>query len=244
MKINGKWYFNETIPEFENGDSIEYDIAFTSNGKSYMCINCYNTPGPVDGVTMYYYVKKAGILDTEGDVTYDLGWADDAYRTIDFGAAYQEVSDEFYTWLTANAVQLSKPIPMTHPKGIKLLTKGHKLSKDIEVVPTFSTAPETVKITLHSSDSSTGTVYYTAVENGQYTHKGMHVDDTEDVIIYPIKNTILLCKGDGNDFQADGGEMPIIVSFSGYYNEDTDDLFETLYAYQATADGSLTLYVG
>ena len=228
MKINGKWYFNEVVSDTNE----KAYVSFVSNGKDYIGLAFSIT---AKDVARYYY------QDTKYDMAWDSGvWINEAYRTIDFGAAYQEVSDEFYSWLTANAVQLSKPIPMTHPKGIKLLTKGHKLSKDLEVVPTFM---ETVKVTLFSSDSSTGTVYYTVVENGQYTLKSVSVNDTE-TIIHPIKNSIILFNGDGFDFQADSEGLTKIVSFNGYYNENTDDAFDTLYAFQATANGSLTLYVG
>lgn len=103
--VSGVWTFNDTLPLFENGDSIEYDIAFTSNGKSYMCINCYNTPGPVGDVTMNYYVEKTGFVGPDFDNAYDSGWANDDYRLVDFGSIPQFVSEEFYTWLTANATQ-------------------------------------------------------------------------------------------------------------------------------------------
>ena len=103
--VSGVWTFNDTLPLFENGDSIEYDIAFTSNGKSYTFIECYNTPGPVGDVTMNYYVEKTGIVGPDSDNAYDSGWANDDYRLVDFGSIPQFVSEEFYTWLTANATQ-------------------------------------------------------------------------------------------------------------------------------------------
>ena len=103
--VSGVWTFNDTLPLFENGDSIGYDIAFTSNGKSYTFIECYNTPGPVGDVTMNYYVEKTGNVGSDYDNAYDSGWANDDYRLVDFGSIPQFVSEEFYTWLTANATQ-------------------------------------------------------------------------------------------------------------------------------------------
>lgn len=103
--VSGVWTFNDTLPLFENGDSIGYDIAFTSNGKSYTFIECYNTPGPGGGVSMNYFVEKTGIIGPDSDNAYDSGWANDDYRLVDFGSIPQFVSEEFYTWLTANATQ-------------------------------------------------------------------------------------------------------------------------------------------
>ena len=155
MKINGKWYFNEVLNIAEN-ELYSPNVNFISGGDAWYMMevsNIINTP------SVLYYSNNA-----PSNGAYNTGtWYDEIYRTIDFGAAYQEVSDEFYTWLTANAVQLSKPIPMTHPKGIKLLTKGHKLSKDLEVVPTFDVA-ETVDITFEDTDGTS--VHVTIVENG------------------------------------------------------------------------------
>lgn len=103
--VSGVWTFNDTLPLFENGDSIGYDIAFTSNGKSYTFIECYNTPGPVGDVTINYYVEKTGIVGSDCDNAYESGWVNDDYRLVDFGSIPQFVSEEFYTWLTANATQ-------------------------------------------------------------------------------------------------------------------------------------------
>ena len=103
--LSGVWTFNETLPLFENGDGVEYDIAFTSNGKSYTCINFYNTPGTVVDVTMNYLVEKTGSVGLVFDNAYDSGWFNDDYRLVDFGSIPQFVSEEFYNWLIANAVQ-------------------------------------------------------------------------------------------------------------------------------------------
>lgn len=183
MKINGKWYFNEVL-NFDGVDNDKFmiDVTFESKGESFKSIE-------------YNYDKGRFAYWTTDDIVksvYSFGsskiWTDEAYRTIDFGAAYQEVSDDFYNWLTANAVQLSKPIPMTHPKGIKLLTKGHKLSKDIEVVPTFAAA-ETVDITINADQSSIGA--FTVLEDGKIST--LYIDDVSDfrgTTLKVIKNSV------------------------------------------------------
>lgn len=156
MKINGKWYFNEH-PVYN--DNWTLDVSFVSNGKNFDSIESTDEKGL--RYLLDLYVQTVYYWDM-------FAWVDEAYRTIDFGAAYQEVSDEFYTWLTANAVQLSKPIPMTHPKGIKLLTKGHKLSKDLEVVPTFAAAETVTFSGDFSNQSFDGFIWGTRVVNGEF----------------------------------------------------------------------------
>lgn len=163
MKINGKWYFNETLPGETEGANQE--VKFVSNRKEYDGIRRYY--GTKYGYTVEYILPEdsPAVFRMDGD---DVWWTDEAYRTVDFGAAYQEVSDEFYAWLTANAVQLSKPIPMTHPKGIRLLTKGHKLSKDLEVVPTFAAAETVTFSGDFSNQTFDGFIWGTRVVNGEF----------------------------------------------------------------------------
>ena len=179
MRINGKWYFNEVFP-YEDagmGHDVFHKINFISGGSEYdeIQVQYYNGLGANESVILNYNLwRDATIIPIKATESYSRnygsgGWHDEAYRTIDFGAAHQEVSDDFYNWLTANAVQLSNPIPMTHPKGIRLLTKGKKCTEDIEVVPTFETI-ETVTIQLQNM----GADYigqYTAFENGTVVTK-------------------------------------------------------------------------
>ena len=161
MKINGKWYFNEVL--YFEGEIIQEINGVLGNDSSsvftYLEYDLVN-----------FYANNESLYE-DGSKT----WANEAYRTIDFGAAYQEVSDDFYTWLTANAKQISKPIPMTHPKGIRLLTKGHKLSKDLEVVPTFM---ETVTVTFEDSLGTGVTMFCTVLENGVISGRAFQTIDT------------------------------------------------------------------
>ena len=181
MKINGKWYFNSslTFDDFEiTGNRMQEDVSFTSVDRSIegdvQSTSCTNM---IFEYVMYYEIYY-GIDDGSGYCVYSDGyWFIDEARTIDFGAAYQEVSDEFYNLLTTNAVQLSKPIPMTHPKGIRLLTKGKKCTEDIEVVATFEMIyVETVEINVVCTS---GRWVITILENGQI--KNSVVEDGEIV---------------------------------------------------------------
>lgn len=189
MKINGKWYFNETLPVETEGANQE--VKFVSNRKEYDGIRRYY--GTKYGYTVEYNLPEdsPAVFRIDGD---DVWWVNEAYRTIDFGAAYQEVSDEFYSWLTANAVQLSKPIPMTHPKGIKLLTKGKKCTEDIEVVPTFIETVE-IKISdmagIFTDDEATTFMLMSVVENGVVNVRKVAAGET----VQAVKNSFALDVG-------------------------------------------------
>ena len=209
MKINGKWYFNEVVSDCP----ARSEYSFVSNGKNYIAMNA----SIADKNRFSYYYQG-----TSYDNAWLNGsWTDEAYRTIDFGAAYQEVSDEFYNWLTANAVQLTKPIPMTHPKGIKLLTKGHKLSKDLEVVPTFMETV-TANITNGGLGADEYKLYATRFVNGKLvteqltegTYSGIVKDS---LIVVCVLNTNYILGYNGlfsiEDFYFTNNEDNVEVAF-------------------------------
>lgn len=93
--ISGVWTFNETLKK-----RPEYGAAsFISNGIEYT--------GMTEGLSVGAYVLKY-LGATVNVYSYATNtWTDEIYRTVDFGTTSQTVSDEFYTWLTANAVQQS-----------------------------------------------------------------------------------------------------------------------------------------
>ena len=185
-KVNGKWYFNETLNDIALLN-VNTTVSFLSNGTEYVALLITNMMGNRTleyGKEGYNFATGRG-LDTAYDVT---AFTDEAYRTIDFGAAYQEVSDEFYTWLTANAVQLSKPIPMEHPKGIRLLTKGKKCTEDIEVVPTFL---ESVSVSITDLVGVEFTIICTTCDNGTLDGFLGYVDANTITIDNVLKGSIL-----------------------------------------------------
>lgn len=93
--VSGVWKFNDALPLFEANETVK----FTSNSEDYNGITLYDTGA--DGLQVLY---KHGADDHT--VTYEFdSWSGEAYRTVDFGTEPQEVSEEFYIWLTANAVK-------------------------------------------------------------------------------------------------------------------------------------------
>jgi len=101
--VSGVWYFNEPInaPESNIVQAINFTIMNSSNEKAYgfiigtdQSVTIY-TDSTLDSSTSKYYPDGVG-----GGV-----WESDSDRTIDFGDIAQIVSEEFYIWFTANAIQ-------------------------------------------------------------------------------------------------------------------------------------------
>lgn len=192
MKINGKWQLNETPTMKEEYDQT---INVTIKGVQYDGIDFEILDLSLGAFAIWAGNDADEILGTWDE--YSNGWESEAHRTWDFGAAYQEVSDEFYTWLTANAVQLTKPIPMTHPKGILLLTAGKKCMEDIEVVPTFAAA-ETIEVKLSNEvGGNHGTFCYTSIENGAMVNKLINETDPLPTSINAVKNSYIYWHASG-----------------------------------------------
>lgn len=201
MRINGKWYFNEVL----NLANISQKVNFTSFNTQYTEMLISNHPMMGSDISYLRWGRSSVMPEAEVVVYYTIdggyGYENEAYRTIDFGAAYQEVSDEFYTWLTANAKQLSKPIPMTHPKGIRLLTKGKKCTEDIEVVPTFM---ETVTVTFYDELGTGVTLFCTVLENGVISGKVFQVTTNAPVTVNNVIKNSVVALAVTNPFESAG----------------------------------------
>ena len=103
--VSGVWVFNEVlnIPE---GFALEEEVSFTSFNTQYNKLYFLNTIRSGGSEVSYLYLGTSSLMPDGHDVTYTSdGWEAEAYRSIDFGTTSQEVSEEFYTWLTANAVK-------------------------------------------------------------------------------------------------------------------------------------------
>ncbi len=103
-KLSGEWVFNEQVSIPEDIDIVNtQSINFNSNGSSFTSMSF--TEAPTYNVPFYYFNYD----DTQvgfGPGGIELA-IDEAYRTVDFGSAPQEVSQEFYDWFTANATKVS-----------------------------------------------------------------------------------------------------------------------------------------
>ena len=96
--VSGIWLLNDTIHISSSGE-WEQTISFTSNGTSYTKIAASFPEVAIWQIT----------YDSFGVVLDHPRWSWEAtgvgYRTIDFGSAPQEVSEEFYNWITTNAIK-------------------------------------------------------------------------------------------------------------------------------------------
>lgn len=79
------------------------NLFATSNGKDIRTMQITETDQTIS------YATKEGWFD----IYADNKWVDEAYKILDFGEREALVSDEFYTWFTANAVSESAEEPET-----------------------------------------------------------------------------------------------------------------------------------
>ena len=100
--VKGVWAWNDTIDVSINR---EFELAFTTIaiGQTLQItkINTYSS-----GEMIYTAIGEGEISVY---VNYSGGWMHEGYKTINFGSTAQTVSDDFYTYLTANATPQSSP---------------------------------------------------------------------------------------------------------------------------------------
>lgn len=101
--VSGVWKFNADIA-VDGG--AWYTANFTCDGVAYVAMSdkAKETSGQHD--MRLKYIKADGTCIR---VHNSEEWIDAKYRTIDFGSTPQEVSAEFYAWLTANATKQTAP---------------------------------------------------------------------------------------------------------------------------------------
>lgn len=85
--IQGTYKFKNTIQRLVG----KFNVNFTSNGRNFTYIN-------IKSSEVYYDTIKVSSWD--GSDTFQLN---SAYRTLNFGATTQTVSDDFYNWISENA---------------------------------------------------------------------------------------------------------------------------------------------
>jgi hypothetical protein len=99
--VSGKWVLHGTIHPPTGSDSAMFFVSFQVNGIDAVAVSVgRNASG----------FQFAHVYDTNGVSTqiyhrYYGGWDDEAYKTWDFGTIEQIVTEEFLTWLKANATK-------------------------------------------------------------------------------------------------------------------------------------------
>jgi hypothetical protein len=95
--IKGTWKINSV------GDVtgvIEQEVNCTSGGVSFKRIQVFT------GYVALHHDDSAAVY-----MVFNNGVLDETYQNLDFGDTEQEVTDEFYAWLTANAEQVEETEP-------------------------------------------------------------------------------------------------------------------------------------
>ena len=117
--VKGVWVFNETLDIEENQSIWVGDCSFTFCGENYVGLEIWDVGG--EGYVDFYTDTNAGDMITP----YCGEWQDDYNnRTIDFGSTPQEVPDDFYMWLTANAVQQANAAELTIAEKLVLIAEN------------------------------------------------------------------------------------------------------------------------
>lgn len=99
--LSGVWTFNSQIYKSDTIKGVKQPINFTSNAVSYIAMEI-ESGGDRYGYMDYYSSDTASVDAYDFS---DLVWVSDNYQVVNFGSTPQTVSDEFYTWFTANATK-------------------------------------------------------------------------------------------------------------------------------------------
>ena len=136
--VKGIWTFNDVLTEA----SFSEEVNFSADGVSYSIIHIDSgAVAPFLTLNYGYYddEDKSYHYDVyafeEYDDTVQIGWNNEAYKTIDFGETEQTVSAEFYAWLVENAVQAVSniKIDVTENGTTTLATAGKYCDRNIDV---------------------------------------------------------------------------------------------------------------
>ena len=124
--VKSKWQFNDTLTDFPTGT---YNVNFTSAPNFIYGTTNYTALYKTDntnGIALNY--KEATTGDAISTYSFNEGkWADNNFKTVDFGETEQTVNDGFYNWLVKNAKQIPEQWQIQIKYGDSLLgyvTKG------------------------------------------------------------------------------------------------------------------------
>ena len=97
--VKGIWFFNGTITQIPTEETVDFSVIRADGSvTNYIGMRLYN---------MYLSYKPNAYQVHNAHFYGNSSWVEECFRTVDFGTTEQTVSNDFYTWLTANAVQQS-----------------------------------------------------------------------------------------------------------------------------------------
>lgn len=116
-KIKGVWVFNDVVSHFYWLASYQMiNVTFTSNGERFTSLYWYDVPAGDDTIYHLSYDETLAVAGPFGNL---YNWDNDAYKTVDFGSAEQDVSDEFLAWMQENATQQASEGTTPTAEGVK-----------------------------------------------------------------------------------------------------------------------------
>lgn len=140
--VKGKWTFKDVLTDAD----IYQDVNFSTDGKNWDGGNSWNGiaigntgAAPFRVVAFWWFYEEYSTeqavynLEEYDDGIIQIGWEDEAYKTVDFGETEQTVDDAFYAWLVENTLPKNIGIDITENGTTTLATAGKYCDKNIDV---------------------------------------------------------------------------------------------------------------
>ena len=185
--IKGKWKWVGTVLSSLGNERWNCSINFNSNGIAFssLIIEVYAIPTYVEISYDHQVVQMCYMedyLDANGDGDYEVGATlDEKYRIMDFGEIEQEIDDELYAFIVANATEI---VPLTMAEKLQLIAEneqkvydagyqlGYKEGKEIALPIEVSSQAE---MTALLESGEVGGVYKYTGESGIYENGLLYI---------------------------------------------------------------------
>lgn len=111
--VSGVWVCFGSPSPANDSSYVNENVNFTSNNETFtsMSYSCSVGPGGRYSIYIKYGSINAYIYDIFQTPNITTKWANEQYRTIDFGSTEQTVSDDFYFCLSSFAAKQAEPVP-------------------------------------------------------------------------------------------------------------------------------------
>lgn len=135
--VSGVWKWNNPV-YIGSSDNFTQSVNFISNGVSYSSISAgfvFSSDNPtIEKYDVYLEYDSTRLISVTHSYAMDyFSSVPEQYELMDFGATEQTVSDTFYTYLTANAVEQTAPSVPT-PDWANCFVKTASGNKAVEKV--------------------------------------------------------------------------------------------------------------
>ena len=234
--VSGVWKWNDPV-SITSSDNFTQSVNFTSNGASYSSISAgfvFSSTNPeIEKYDLYLEYDSTRLISITQLSTMDCySSVPEQYELMDFGSTPQTVSDQFYTYLTANATQQAEPVPT--PDWANCFVKTASGNKAVEKVWIKQNGQ---LVTVWDGGGGGGTAVDFATDSWETisaackdgSYKTVYsVGDTKDITLSTGETITVAIMGFDHDDLSDGsGKAPITVAM--------ENLLATKYRMNATA---------